>query len=108
MRHILIILISLLLLSSPVIGQSTPKYENVFQCTLQTMQENKLTGNDMFKMVKEECERILGNTNKPKIGQNEGKKNVVMYLGIRSGKVGWYEEKWEGLVSKDKKRFWEI
>ena len=69
------------------------------------MQENKLTGNDMFKMVKEECERILGNTNKPKIGQNEGKKNVVMYLGIRSGKVGWYEEKWEGLVSKDKKDF---
>ena len=25
--------------------QSTPKYENVFQCILQTMQERKLTGN---------------------------------------------------------------
>ena len=58
MKHLLIIL-SFLLLSSPVIGQSS-KYESVGQCVLQTMKENKLTGNDMFKMVKEECERILG------------------------------------------------
>ncbi len=26
------------------------------------MKENKLTGNDMFNMVKEECERSLGNS----------------------------------------------
>ena len=50
MKHLLIIL-SILLLSSPVIGQSS-KYESVGQCVLQTMKDNKLTGNDMFKMVK--------------------------------------------------------
>ena len=60
LKHLLIILISILLLSSPVIGQST-KYESVNQCVLQTMKENKLTGNDMFNMVKKECERIIGN-----------------------------------------------
>ena len=59
MRHILIILISLLLLSSPLFGQSS-KYERVSQCVLQTMTEKKLTGNKMFKMAEEECERILG------------------------------------------------
>ena len=58
MKHLLIIL-SFLLLSSPVIGQSS-KYESVNQCVLQTMTEKKLTGNKMFEMVKEECERILG------------------------------------------------
>ena len=57
MKHLLIILISILLLSSPVIGQSS-KYESVSQCVLQTMTEKKLTGNQMFEMVKEECERI--------------------------------------------------
>jgi len=58
-KHLLIIF-SILLLSSTVIGQSTPKYESVNQCVLQTMTEKKLTGNKMFEMVKEECERILG------------------------------------------------
>jgi len=58
MKHLLII-IFFLLLSSPVIGQSS-KYESVSQCVLQTMEDRKLTGNDMFKMVKEECERSLG------------------------------------------------
>ena len=59
MKHILIILISILLFSSPVIGQSS-KYESVNQCVLQTMEDRKLTGNKMFEMVKEECERSLG------------------------------------------------
>jgi len=58
MKHLLILL-SFLLLSSPVIGQSS-KYESVSQCVLQTMEDRKLTGNKMFEMVKEECERILG------------------------------------------------
>jgi hypothetical protein len=58
MKHLLIIL-SLLLLSSPVIGYSS-KYKSVSQCVLQTMTEKKLTGNQMFEMVKEECERSLG------------------------------------------------
>ena len=69
MKHLLLIL-SILLLSSPVIGQSS-KYESVKQCVLQTLKENELTGNEMFKMVKEECERILG-----KVG-NRKKKPVV-------------------------------
>jgi len=54
-KHLLIIF-SFLLFSSPVIGQSTPKYESVNQCVLQTMEERELTGNKMFEMVKEECE----------------------------------------------------
>jgi hypothetical protein len=53
----LLIIFSILLLSSPVIGQSS-KYKSVSQCVLQTMTEKKLTGNKMFEMVKEECERI--------------------------------------------------
>ncbi len=53
MKHLLILL-SILLLSSPVIGQSTSKYESVSQCVLQTMKERKLTGNEMFELVKEE------------------------------------------------------
>ena len=59
MKHLLIIL-SFLLLSSPLFGQSTSKYESVSQCVLQTRTEKKLTGNEMFELVKEECERILG------------------------------------------------
>jgi len=58
MKHLLILL-SILLLSSPVIGQSTSKYESVNQCVLQTMMEMKLTGNKMFEMVKEECEKYF-------------------------------------------------
>ena len=61
MKH-LIIIFSILLLSSPVIGQSS-KYKSVGHCVLQTMEERKLTGNDMFEIVKEECERILGSSN---------------------------------------------
>jgi hypothetical protein len=57
-KHLLIFL-SILLYSSPVIGQSTSKYESVNQCVLQTMMEMKLTGNKMFEMVKEECEKYF-------------------------------------------------
>ena len=56
-KHLLILLF-LLLLSSPLFGQSTSKYESVGQCVLQTMTEKKLTGNKTFELVKEECERI--------------------------------------------------
>ena len=59
MKHVLIMLISILLLSSPVIGKSS-KYESVNQCVLQTMEERELTGNKMFEMVKDEWERVLG------------------------------------------------
>ena len=60
MKYFLTTILSLLLLSSPLFGQSTSKYESVSQCVLQTMAEKKLTGNKMFELVKEECERILG------------------------------------------------
>ena len=55
------------------------------------MKEKKLTGNDMFEMVKEECERSLGNSEN-KVEVNRG----VLFLGWRNGKVGYYKEKWEG------------
>jgi len=95
MKHLLIILISILLLSSIVIGQSS-KYESVSQCVLQTMEVRKLTGNKMFEMVKEECERSLGNSE-----NKEKEKKGVLYSGFRNGKGGWYKEKWEGGVSED-------
>ncbi|SVC48835.1 uncharacterized protein METZ01_LOCUS301689, partial [marine metagenome] len=85
-RHLLIILISILLLSSPLFGQSSSKYESVGQCVLQTMKENKLTGNDMFNMVKEECERIIGNGEDGVKNKQEG----VLYGRSVNGKWGWY------------------
>ena len=48
------------------------------------MTEKKLTGNKMFEMVKEECERILGRL--------EDKKRGVLYWGKRNGKYGWEED----------------
>jgi len=59
MKHLLIILSILLLLSSPLFGQSMLKYESVRQCILQTMTEKKLTGNEIFELVKEECEKYF-------------------------------------------------
>jgi len=82
MKHLLIIL-SFLLLPSPLFGQSS-KYKSVGQCVLQTMTEKKLTGNQMFELVKEECERILGRL--------EDKKRGVLYFGLRNGKYGWEED----------------
>jgi len=48
------------------------------------MTEKKLTGNKMFEMVKEECERSLGRL--------EDKKRGVLYWGKRNGKYGWEED----------------
>ena len=86
MKHLLINL-SFLLLSSPLFGQSS-KYESVNQCVLQTMKERKLTGNEMFELVKEECERSLGKV------ENKGKKKKkgVLFFINRNWKVGWYED----------------
>ena len=89
MKQLLIIFISILL-SSHVIGQSS-KYESVSQCVLQTMKENKLNGNDMFKMVKKECESILGSVDKPKFEQNNGNKNEILYSRLVDGNWGWYK-----------------
>ena len=86
MKHLLIIL-SILLLSSPLFGQSS-EYESVSQCVLQTMTEKKLTGNEMFELVKDECERILEKV------ENKGKKKKkgVLFFINRNWKVGWYED----------------
>ena len=81
MKHLIIIL-SLLLLSSPVFGQSS-KYESVSQCVLQTMTEKKLTGNKMFEMVKEECEKYFEKLKK--------RKGVLFFIN-RNRKLGWYED----------------
>ena len=78
MKHLLIIL-SIILLSSPLFGQSS-KYESVSQCVLQTMKERELTGNEMFKMVKEECESILGKV-KGK-GKKRHKGGLFFLIGI--------------------------
>ena len=53
------------------------------------MENRKLTGNKMFEMVKEECERILGNVHKTKLEQNKAKKNGVLYYSKVDGNWGW-------------------
>jgi len=99
MKHLLIIL-SILLLSSPLFGQSS-KYESVSQCVLQTMKERKLTGNEMFKMVQEECERILGKVK----GKWKKRQKGVLFFINRDRIVGWYED---GDEKKDGKYVGEI
>ena len=91
MKHLLIIL-SILLLSSPVIGQSS-KYESVGQCVLQTMEERELTGNKMFEMVKVECEKQL-----------KKRKGVLFFIN-RDRILGWYKK---GDRKKDGKYVGEI
>ena len=52
------------------------------------MTEKKLTGNEMFELVKDECERILEKV------ENKGKKKKkgVLFFINRNWKVGWYED----------------
>ena len=91
MKHLLII-ISLLLLSFPLFGQSS-KYESVGQCVLQTMEERELTGNKMFEMVKVECEKQL-----------KKRKGVLFFIN-RDRILGWYKK---GDRKKDGKYVGEI
>ena len=100
MKHLLILLF-LLLLSSLLFGQSTSKYESVGQCVLQTMTEKKLTGNETFELVKEECERILG---KVETVVKKRQKGVLLFIN-RNRIVGWYED---GDEKKDGKYVGEI
>ena len=95
MKHLLI-LHFILLLSSPLFGQSTSKYESVGQCVLQTMTEKKLTGNETFELVKEECERILG---KVETVVKKRQKGVLFFIN-RNRIVGWYEDGDEKKVGK--------
>jgi len=95
MKNSLILLISILLLSSPLFGQSS-KYGSVSQCVLRTMKENKLTGNDMFVMVKEECERILENLENSKKKKQKG----VLFSRKVKGEWGWFVNKGKKNYSK--------
>ena len=100
MKHLLIFL-SIILLSFPLFGQSTSKYESVAQCVLQTMTDKKLTGNEMFEVVKKECERILEKVK----GKGTKIQNGVLFFINRNSIVGWYED---GDEEKDGKYFGEI
>ena len=95
MKHLLLIILSLLLLTSPLFGQSS-KYESVGQCVLQTMTEKKLTGNQMFEMVKEECERSLGKVGNG-VGERNGQGTITYPDGIKY--VGEFKggELWNGI-----------
>jgi hypothetical protein len=50
------------------------------------MKERELTGNEMFKMVQEECERILGKVK----GKWKKRQKGVLYGRSVNGKWGWY------------------
>jgi len=104
MKHILIIFISYLLFTSPLVVQSS-KYESVSQCVIQIMEERKLTGNEMFGVVKKGCERILG---KVGIYRKKKQKKVLFYSDV-NGNYEWVEGgddtkefKYEGEVEKGK------
>jgi len=64
------------------------------------MKERELSGNKMFEMVKEECQRILG-----KLEEKGNEKNGVLYFGKRNGENGFYTEKWGGVESEDNRDF---
>ena len=52
------------------------------------MEDRKLTGNKMFEMVKEECERILGNV---ETGVKKRQKGGLFFREGNGG-FGWYED----------------
>ena len=60
------------------------------------MKENKLTGNDMFKIVKEECERILGNG---KVGISKSQENVL-FISVKNNELKWNKSKNRNTVGK--------
>ena len=57
-----------------------------------------MTGNEMFKMVKEECERIIGKVK----GKGKKRQKGVLFFINRNRIVGWYED---GDEKKDGKRW---
>ena len=82
-----ILILFMFFLTSPLFGQSKPKYENLSQCVLQTMKEMKLTGNKMFEMVEEECKRNQGSYKK-EVGKTKNESfEVNSPKGISTYKV---------------------
>ena len=51
------------------------------------MKERKLTGNEMFELVKEECERILGKVE----GKGKKRRKGVLFRGQVYGEYICYE-----------------
>jgi hypothetical protein len=132
MKHLLIILISIFLLSSTVIGQETgvlylyesssgfvlksfgdgkvqPKYKgeisngkpNGFGVLTYPYGEKSVVG--VWKNGKEWYTKLTKKDG-TLIGKFENGEWIVswgvLYMGYRNGKVGYYTEKWEGVVSK--------
>ena len=52
------------------------------------MTEKKLTGNEMFEEVKEECERIVEKIK----GKGKKRQNGVLFFINRNRILGWYED----------------
>ena len=80
MRFLLTSILSLFLLSNLLFGQSS-QYESVGQCVLRIMDEKKLSGNDMFKLVKDECERLMKSKRRIKVNETKGMFVTVGHSG---------------------------
>ena len=74
------LLITLFLFFLPSLGLSS-QYESVGQCVLQIMDEKKLTGNKMFDLVKDECERLMKSKRRIKVDETEGMFVTVGHSG---------------------------
>lgn len=59
------------------------QYESVGECVLEIMKERNLTGNKMFDLVMDECERIIKN-------------NGILYWNEEKGNKGWIKNKSSG------------
>ena len=137
MKHLLILL-SFLLLSSPVIGQETGvlyQYETSSGLVWKTFGDGKVQPKYTGEIKNGKMDglgvltypygekSVVGEwkngkewdtKNKNKEGKLLGKfengewigNRGVLYIGKRNGESGWYEEKWEGVVSEDNMDYW--
>ena len=71
MKYFLFSILSFFLLSNIVFGQSSQN-ESLGQCILKIMDEKKLSGNKMFDLVKDECERLMKSKRRIKVDETEG------------------------------------
>ena len=55
-----LLFLKIFLFTPLIFGQTAMTYDSLSQCILYTMKERELSGNHMFKVVKNECERVLG------------------------------------------------
>ena len=78
-RFLLSTIISIIFLTSPLFGQSS-EYVSVGQCVLQIMKENQLTGNEMYELVKKDCERLMKST------------KGVLFWKMVNGEWGWFKD----------------